>query len=125
MNGKRRRDSVLVIDDDPDFRELLKAVGQLCCVPVLEAADCGEGLRVLGREQAHIKMILLDYFMPGMTPPACARAISEKAGPKVSVVLVTAAADPASRASELQLNRWICKPVDLSILNALFTEEIK
>ena len=122
MTGKITRDSVLVIDDDADFRMLIAILGQLRGVPVLEATDCQDGLKILDREHARIKMILLDYFMPGMDAVTCAGTIIAKAGPSVSIVLMTAAVDAGLRAAELQISRWISKPVEPSVLTALLTQ---
>ena len=122
MSEPVRRDSVLVIDDNADFRELIAMIGQLCGVPVLQAPDCSIALRVLDRELPRIKLILLDYYMPGMEPVSCAQALIGKAGPAVPVVLLTAAMDPATRAQELQLDRWIAKPVDPSTLKEIMSQ---
>ena len=123
MSEKILRDSVLVIDDSEDFRELIAMIGKLYGVPVLEAADCRKALNVLSADHSKIKLILLDYFMPGMEPKACVRAIKEKVGPSETIVLVTAVADPALRAAELQLSRWIGKPVEPSTLRELMTQD--
>ena len=114
------REAVLVIDDDPSCRELIAMVGQLWGIPVLEAADCAAALRVLQHEKQRIRLILLDYFMPGMRPVDCAAALTAMAGPSIPIVLVTAAVDPAVRAAELKLSHWISKPFDMSVLEALF-----
>ena len=114
------RDTVLIIDDDPGCRELIAVLGQLWGIPVLEAADCAAGLRVLQREEQRIRLILLDYFLPGMRPVECAAALIAMAGPSIPVVLVTAAVDPAVRAAELKLTHWVSKPFDMSVLEDLF-----
>ena len=122
MSEKVPRDAVLVIDDDADFRGLVESFAQLWNVPVLHAGDCNSGLKVLEQEHQRIKMILLDYFIPGMEPVKCAKAILTKAGPSISVVLVTAAVDPGVRAGELKINRWMTKPFDSSVLHRLLTD---
>jgi CheY-like chemotaxis protein len=122
VSEELERDTVLVIDDNVDFCQLISMLGQFSGVRVLEATDCRKALEVLVREQARIKMVLLDYFMPGMRPTACARAITAKLGPLVPIVLVTAGIDPSARAAELHLSRWIAKPVDPSILKEMMTE---
>jgi CheY-like chemotaxis protein len=123
MSTKVSRDSVLIIDDDPYLRELVEAIGLTCNVPVLQASDCGVGLKILANDGRKIKMILLDYFMPGMQPIQCAGAIMEKAGSSIPVVLITAAIDPSLRAAELKINRWISKPFDVSALAHLMSEK--
>ena len=114
------RDAVLIIDDDQSCRELIGMIGQLWGIPVLEAADCAAALQVLEREHKRIRIILLDYFMPGMRPVECTAALTAMAGPSIPIVLVTAAVDPAVRAAELKLSHWVSKPFDMSVLEALF-----
>jgi CheY-like chemotaxis protein len=115
-------DSVLVIDDDADFRGLVSIIGELHGIPVLEAPDCSSGLSLLVRERSRIKLIVLDYFMPGMDPIVCGASIVAEAGPAVPVVLITAAANPGARASELHLRQWFAKPIDLSVITDLLTQ---
>ena len=113
-------DAVLIVDDDSSCRELIVVMGELWNIPVLQAADCASALRVVQREKQRIRLILLDYFMPGMQPVKCAAALTTAAGPSIPIVLVTAAVDPASRAAELKLTHWISKPFDMSVLEGLF-----
>ncbi len=114
--------AVLVIDDDPDFRTLVAAFAELCHVVVLQADNCTDGIHILKSRRQHIKMILLDYMMPGMKPPQCVAAIRAEAGPLIPIILMTAAHDPASRAAELNITRWISKPFDAStLINVLTT----
>jgi CheY-like chemotaxis protein len=124
MNEKVLRDTVLVIDDDPDCRGLVALLGQLCNVPVLQAEDCSSGLKILERQHHKIKMILLDYFMPGMEPVKCARAILTKAGRSITVVLLTAAVDAGMRAGELKIDCWVAKPFESSVLRSLLTDGV-
>ena len=99
MSKTEGPDSVLVIDDDADFRGLVSMIGELHGVPVLEAADCSSGLSLLAQEHSRIKMVVLDYFMPGMDPAVCGAAIVAGAGPAVPVVLITAETSAEVRAA--------------------------
>jgi CheY-like chemotaxis protein len=123
MSGEGTRDSVLVIDDDPDLRSLVEAVGQIYDIPVLQAPDCCEGLRILEEEYARIKMIFLDYFMPRMDPSNCVDSIIARAGSEIPIVLLTAAVDPAARAAELKIKRWLSKPFDVEALSNVLTQK--
>jgi two-component system response regulator ArlR len=114
------RPALLVVDDDPNYREMIVTIGQMRGIVVLEAGDCGQALRILDSEKNRVKLILLDYFMPGMEPKQCGAAIIAKAGPSIPIILVTAAVDPAVRAAELNLDQWLSKPFDMSELEALF-----
>jgi CheY-like chemotaxis protein len=116
------REIVLVVDDDPDLRSLISTIGEMCGVPIIEAPDCSTALNVLEREGLNLKLILLDYFMPGMPPAQCASAIIARAGSAIPVVLITAAFDPAALAAELKLARWISKPFEISELTDLLTQ---
>ncbi len=112
------RDRVLIIDDDPDLRELcaigLADVGLTC----VEATSCPEALPLLERERARLRAVLLDYFMPGPPPAACAKAIQERLDPGVPVILISAAVDIGERAAELGLTRYLAKPFELAQLQA-------
>jgi len=112
--------AVLVVDDDPNYREMIVLMGQMWGIVVLEAGDCGQALQILDRGKDRIRLILLDYFMPGMEPTQCAAALIAKAGPSIPIILVTAAVDPAVRAAELKLSHWLSKPLDMSVLEVLF-----
>src|ERR1051326_2791297 len=81
MSEKTTRDSILIIDDDSDLRAMIDAMAGIYGVRVLQAADCSTGIRILQREHRRIKLIFLDYFLPGMTPGQCATALLAKPGP--------------------------------------------
>jgi CheY-like chemotaxis protein len=110
------RNSVLVIDDNPDFRTLLRIFLEGWGLSVLEAADCCAGLAILDRERERLRLVLLDYYLPGISPAECASRVSMLAGTEIDVVLMTAAVDPAQLAAELGLSRWLAKPCDFEQL---------
>lgn len=113
------RRSVMVIDDDPDFRELMAICLEGWGLRCIDAADCLEALPLLERERAELRAVLVDYFMPGASPCACTKAILERVDPGVPVVLVSAAVDIGERAAELGLSRFLAKPFDTVELRAL------
>jgi DNA-binding response OmpR family regulator len=125
MKNLTVRDTVLVIDDDSDIRLLIETFAQHCKVPVLQASNCYEAMRILDREGNRIKLILMDYYMPGMDPVECAAAVKRQAGPEVTIILLTAASDPAHRAAGLKIARWIAKPFELSTLNTVLLEKVE
>ncbi len=86
---------------------------------VFEAPDCSIGLAVLLRERSHLRLVLLDYWMPGNTPLECARCLLDHKDPETAVVLVTAAANPAARAAELGIPRYLSKPFETEQLERL------
>ena len=122
MSAVALRNTVLVIDDDPNLRELVEIIAQIWSVPVIQASDCATALQVLEREHERIKIILLDYLMPGMAPAKCVASLLARAGRGIPIVLLTAAFDPAARAAELKLNRWLSKPFEVSDLESLLKQ---
>jgi CheY-like chemotaxis protein len=112
------RDRVLVIDDDPDLRELCAIVLPDWGLTAIEAEDCASALPLLERERGRLRAVLLDYFMPGFDPRTCAKAILQRVEPGVPVVLVSAAVDIAERAAEVGLERYLAKPFEMSDLRA-------
>jgi DNA-binding response OmpR family regulator len=114
-------DAILIIDDDADLRDLVRLVAEPTNVDVVEAATCAEGIAALRANRERVRLVLLDYFMPGMEPACCARELCSLASSTV-IVLCTAAVDPAGRAAEVGLSRWLAKPFDLDALETLMRE---
>jgi CheY-like chemotaxis protein len=101
---------VLVVDDDRDLRELVAEIGASLGATVLEAGTCAEAVQLLSAHRGRIELVLLDYYMPRMTPVCCVAAIRGATEPQIPIVLVTASVDAARRAAELSLERWLAKP---------------
>ena len=114
-------DAILVIDDDADLRDLVRLIAEPTNVDVVEAATCAEGISKLRANRERVCLVLLDYFMPGIDPVCCARELSSLTSSTV-IVLCTAAVDPAARAAELGLSRWLGKPFDVDVLETLVRE---
>jgi DNA-binding response OmpR family regulator len=104
--------AVLVADDDPDFRGLLRLVIEAWAFPVLEAADFAEVATLARTERGRIGLVLLDYFMPGDRDDATA-ALREVGG---SIVLCTACDDAKRLACDLGLAAALPKPIDFDKL---------
>ncbi|HVJ94438.1 MAG TPA: response regulator [Labilithrix sp.] len=115
-------DTVLVVDDDPDFRELIRLCIEGEGLRVLLAADCAQGLSTLRKERERVALVLLDYWMPNMRPCQCAARIIATVHPKTRIVLVTAAVDAAARAAEVGLSEWLAKPFELERLQSIVVD---
>jgi CheY-like chemotaxis protein len=112
------RDRVLVIDDDPDLRELVGLLLLDWGLVAVEATDCASSLALLERERGHLQAVMLDYFMPGLDPRVCTKEILARVEPGVPVVLVSAAVDVSARAAEVGLVRFLAKPFEAAELRA-------
>jgi two-component system, NtrC family, response regulator PilR len=113
-----RRDHVLVVDDDPDLCDLCEILCADWGLTVLGAESCEAALRLLEREHERLRVVLLDYFMPGPPPLERKKAIQVRLDPGVPIVLVSAATDIAERARELGLARYLGKPFEVDALRA-------
>ena len=114
-------DAILIIDDDADVRDLVRLVVEATDVDVVEAATGVEGIAALRANRDRIRLVLLDYFMPGMDPTSCARELCRLVD-STMIVVCTAAADPSGRAAEVGLSRWLAKPFALEALEGLVRE---
>jgi two-component system, LytTR family, response regulator AlgR len=109
--------SVLVVDDETLARARLKTLLSDCREPgaglVAEAADAHEALRMLTLNPFDV--VLLDIRMPGMDGMALAAALSAQPN-RPAIVFVTAHAEHAVQAFELEAADYLTKPVRLERL---------
>jgi two-component system response regulator AlgR len=110
---------VLVVDDEPLARSRLRTLLAACDAPpadvVGEAANAAQALELLGRR--NIDAVLLDVQMPGADGVSFARALREMPNPP-AVVFVTAHAEHAVAAFELDAVDYLTKPVRQERLQA-------
>ena len=110
---------VLLVDDEPLARMRLRALLQDCGDPATdvigEAADAAAAQALL-RDKA-CDLLLLDIGLPGTDGMQLAGALRETVRPP-SVVFVTAHADHALRAFELDAVDYLTKPVSRERLRA-------
>jgi CheY-like chemotaxis protein len=116
------RDTVLVVDDDQDLRELFVYFAQAAGLRTLEAVDCLGALDVLERERGRVAMIFLDYLMPGMAPQPCVEAIRRTVDPGIPIVLVTASVNAAERAEEVGLAQYLAKPFEIADVKRILAQ---
>ena len=114
-------EAILIIDDDSDLRDFVRFVAEAADIDVVEAGTGDEGVAALRANRDRICLVLLDYFMPGMDPVSCARELRRLID-STAIVLCTAAVDPAARAAEVGLSRWLAKPFAMEALENLVHE---
>ncbi|MFC4454005.1 diguanylate cyclase [Deinococcus sonorensis] len=78
--------TVLVVDDDPDLLSTISRLLQADGHQVLEAPSGAEAVRLCREHDVHL--MLLDYFMPGMTGEEVVRQV-RTFDPRVQIVLQT------------------------------------
>jgi DNA-binding response OmpR family regulator len=101
---------ILVIDDDPAIRQLLKDVLELEGHEVRQAPDGLAAVRQL--EVLRPNCVVLDVMMPGLDGYGVLRSIRALDGDPVPVIMLTAAAEPdtAVRAWTDGVDYFLAKP---------------
>jgi CheY-like chemotaxis protein len=112
--GTRMSDSVrtvLVVDDDPDLRELMRLLLEGAGYRVETARD---GREALERVFAHAPaLVLLDMKMPGMNGWQFARTLRQTHNRRIPIVVVTAGDDARRTAEEVGAEAYLGKPFEL------------
>jgi DNA-binding NtrC family response regulator len=123
------KDTILVVDDDPDIREILKDRLESFNYRVIVAGDGEQGLELI--EKTSPRLVFLDIEMPGMTGLEVLAEIRRR-GLDVTVVMITAYAtiERAVRAMRDGAYDFIPKPfepehVALTVKKALERESLK
>jgi PAS domain S-box-containing protein len=113
--------TVLVVDDQPDARELIKHVLEDCSADVLTAGSAEEALPIVATRQPHV--LVTDIGMPGADGYELLRRVRELGparGGRVPAIALTAFARSEDRARALRagFHVHVAKPVDPSELVA-------
>jgi two-component system, OmpR family, alkaline phosphatase synthesis response regulator PhoP len=102
---------VLIADDEPNMRRLVRLTLESGHFEILEAVDGDGALEVARRERPDL--IFLDWTMPGVPGvEVCRRLRDDPATTSVPIVMVTARSQPADRqiAQAMGVDDYITKP---------------
>jgi len=111
---------ILLVDDDPALRTLLRTTFEVADVAVVEAADAVAARRKIRRARPDV--IVLDINMPGTTGlELCAELKSAPATRDIPIVLLTGSEEGAEAAKRAGANAFVRKPVS----NAGLIEAVK
>ena len=103
--------AVLVVENDPDMRELVQVMLDERGYRVLTAAEGQEALAKVQEEMPGV--ILLDMKMPGMNGWEFAQVFRAQHGHAAPIVVLTAARDPQEPALEIGAEGYLDKPFDI------------
>ncbi len=104
---------ILVVEDDPDLRKILRAILMREGYTVLTAGDGEEGLQVVETQQPDL--ILLDVMMPKMDGRELCRILkSNLHTSQIPIIMLTAMSETADRIGGLDLgaNDYVTKPYE-------------
>jgi CheY-like chemotaxis protein len=107
------RRTVLLVEDDPDLREVIAEILSEDLFPVVQAAQGAEALEILRTSTELPGMILLDLMMPVMSGGQF-RAV-QREDPRLAaipVVVMSAVTDGPVKAAALQPAAFLPKPAD-------------
>jgi two-component system response regulator MprA len=104
--------TVLVVDDDPDIRLVLRMILEAQGYAVIDAADGAEALALLRDHRP--ALILLDLMMPGVDGVQF-RALQQQdpALAPIPVVLLSGGGTVAKKAEEMGVEGFLAKPPEL------------
>lgn len=106
-----RPNSILVVDDDPSLRKVLRTSLSMSGFVVEEARD---GEDALARVQSdHFDVVLLDIIMPGIGGVEACRRI-RAISPKIGIIMITVRdSDDIVHALDAGANDYLVKPFRL------------
>ncbi len=112
-----RSHEILVVDDDDDIRETVRALLEAEGYRVRTAENGADALAKL--EERPSDVVLLDVRMPVMDGTELRRRLLGSASLRdVPIVFMSAYADLDEIARDLQVEQRLCKPFDLEDLHA-------
>jgi CheY-like chemotaxis protein len=110
------RQNVLVVEDDPDLREITALMLDHAGYPVQTAENGRAALSAVAEGMP--ALILLDMRMPGMDGWTFAQQFRDQYGRAAPIVVMTAAQDSRLRADEIGAEGYLAKPFDMDVLLA-------
>lgn len=108
---------ILIVDDDPAGRLMMRAALEQAGFEILESADGSDALATFAEHRPDL--VLLDVVMPGIDGfEACARLRATPGGRQTPILMLTGLEDIDSinRAYEVGATDFATKPVNLALL---------
>lgn len=115
---------VLVVDDEPELREILKEEFEYCGYSVIEAENGSKAAALL--DQHAFDVVVSDIRMPGGSGLDLLGAINNREGSRPPVILVSAFVDINSHeAQQKGAYDLVSKPYDLNDVVALLEKAVE
>lgn len=109
-----QKKTILVVDDEPDQREIYRAVLRHAGYRVLEAADAGEGVRLATEDRPDL--ILLDIALPQIDGWEAVRMLKrDQRTARIPVCAISARVLPKDqlyRIAEAGFECYLLKPIE-------------
>ncbi|GMU67085.1 MAG: hypothetical protein AMXMBFR36_33590 [Acidobacteriota bacterium] len=118
--------TILLVEDEPALRELVRQVLSEEGYSVLVAGDGAEALRIAAGHAGPIELLITDIAMPGMTGPRVAEAVV-RVRPAIRVLFVSGYSDEAIQRDQLTgpARAFLSKPFGLVQLTRAIRELVE
>jgi CheY-like chemotaxis protein len=113
--------TVLFVEDHADTRDIVSLILSSHGFAVKTVDNFYSAIEVLKHESSNIKLMLLDYNLPGMPMGSFLEEV-RKVRPNLPIVLTTASYRVEEKARQHDINWWIPKPIDPSKLLEVVAE---
>jgi CheY-like chemotaxis protein len=116
---ERRRDgrpTVVLIEDDPATRELVRQAAEPCAVRLLEAGNGEDGLELVRSTRPNL--VVLDIRLPGLNGFEVAERIRADPAVAAAPILMLTIVEDRERAERLGVDGYLTKPFDADRLTA-------
>jgi PAS domain S-box-containing protein len=116
MLQNRQTASVLLLDDDPKIREVLKIFLKEFKYSVLESSTSEEALQRMKNSQTNCDVLIMDWRLGNENPHAVIRLLRRIK--KDLIVIVVSGYSPNHKSiEEMQITKWFTKPYDKNQLD--------
>ncbi|MBP2028978.1 two-component system chemotaxis response regulator CheY [Acetoanaerobium pronyense] len=118
---------ILSIDDSAVVRKIIKGAVDVIEFDLVEASDGYEGLEILKKYSDEIKLVLLDWNMPGLSGIEVLKEIKEDENLKsIPVMMVTTESEKENivKAIKLGASHYVIKPFAMEELTRKILETL-
>jgi len=116
MLSPRQRTRVLVLDDDPRIREVLRAFLVGLKYDTCEAGSLAEARRELTHWRTECRVLVMDWHIEGEEPSRILRELRAIV-PSLLVIVVSGYLPDRAAIRDLGICRWFTKPYDRNLLD--------
>jgi len=114
INGEVIQKTILIVDDEPEIRNLLRQEISEAGFLVKEAINGKEGIERI--RQAQPDLVILDIMMPEMNGFDVAAILKNDPATKHIPIIVVSITDDKKRIAQLGIDRYLTKPIDINQL---------
>jgi PAS domain S-box-containing protein len=114
-------ESILVVDDEDQIREITKKILEKHGYKVITANDGKEAIVLYSQHKEEIKLVLMDMMMPVMDGTSCIREL-RKANPEIKIIAVSGLTekDKLAKVDDFHAQAFLSKPYAAEkLLNAI------